>query len=72
LIKKYGQGGTHVSEQQAARERLAMPRVVPDPGEPAYVPPAEPPAKTTAEAPEGATQLEEVKETQGETATVPE
>jgi small subunit ribosomal protein S16 len=41
LIKKYGTEGTHVEQQRAARERLAMPRVVPDPGPPAYVPPAE-------------------------------
>jgi small subunit ribosomal protein S16 len=40
LIKKYGTNGTHVSQQQAARERLAMPRVVPDAGAPVYVPPA--------------------------------
>src|SRR5262245_24230106 len=32
LIKKYGEGGTHVAAQAKARERLAMPRVVPDPG----------------------------------------
>lgn len=41
LIKKYGTGGTRLAEQQAARERLAMPKVVPDAGEPAYVPPTE-------------------------------
>src|SRR5690349_10097634 len=35
LIKKYGSKGTHVNEQQAARERLAMPKIVPDAGEPA-------------------------------------
>ena len=41
LIKKYGSSGTHLPQQQAARERLAMPKVVPDAGEPVYVPPAE-------------------------------
>ncbi len=40
LIKKYGASGTHAAAQQAARERLAMPRVVPDAGEPVYVAPA--------------------------------
>jgi small subunit ribosomal protein S16 len=40
LIKKYGTGGTHVDAQRAARERLAMPKVVPDAGEPVYVPAA--------------------------------
>ncbi len=38
LIKKYGPGGTHVAQQAAARERLALPKAVPDPGEPAYIP----------------------------------
>jgi small subunit ribosomal protein S16 len=37
LIKKYGAEGTHLEAQQAARERLAMPKVVPDPGAPAYI-----------------------------------
>ncbi len=40
LIKKYGANGTHVDSQQQAREKLAMPKVVPDAGEPAYIPPA--------------------------------
>lgn len=39
LIKKYGAEGTHLTQQAAARERLAMPRIVPDPGEPAYIAP---------------------------------
>ena len=34
LIKKYGAGGTHVDQQTQARERLALPKAVPDPGEP--------------------------------------
>ena len=70
LIKKYGPSGTHLDEQAKARERMAMPRVVPDPGEPAFVPSAEPePEQTTAKGPEGATQLESVKEEEGESAT---
>jgi small subunit ribosomal protein S16 len=48
LIKKYGAAGTHVAAQQAARERLAMPRVVPDAGQPVYVPP--PPGEKAAPA----------------------
>lgn len=64
LIKKYGTNGTHKSQQEAALERLAQPRVVPDPGAPASLPkkkeeakPAEAksaeekPAETKAEAP---------------------
>jgi small subunit ribosomal protein S16 len=41
LIKKYGGEGTHLEQQRAARERLAMPKVVPDAGQPVYVRPAE-------------------------------
>ena len=41
LIKKYGDGGTHIEQQRAARERLALPKIVPDPGQPVYVPAAE-------------------------------
>jgi small subunit ribosomal protein S16 len=64
LIKKYGTQGTHVNEQQAARERLALPKIVPDAGEPAFVPKSpeekaaeaaaavsEAPAEAAAEAP---------------------
>ena len=39
LIKKYGAEGTHLAQQAAARERLALPRHIPDPGEPAYIAP---------------------------------
>lgn len=35
LIKKYGTNGTRIDAQKAALERLAQPKVVPDPGEPA-------------------------------------
>ncbi len=38
LIKKYGTNGTHAVAQKAALERLAAPKVVPDPGEPASLP----------------------------------
>ena len=38
LIKKYGVDGTHLALQAQARERLALPKAVPDPGEPAYIP----------------------------------
>jgi small subunit ribosomal protein S16 len=51
LIKKYGADGTHVAEQRTARERLSMPRVVPDPGPPVYVPPAEGAAEVAAAEP---------------------
>lgn len=60
LIEKYGTNGTHLKQQEEARARLAMPRVVPPQPEAAYVPPkpgeaeeaaAEPAAEATAEAP---------------------
>ncbi len=38
LIKKYGTNGTHAAAQKAALEKLAQPRAVPDPGEPASLP----------------------------------
>lgn len=61
LIKKYGTAGTHRAQQSAARERLAQPRVIPDPGVPAYVPkPAEPPPAEPAP-PEAAAPTSEAK-----------
>ncbi len=38
LIKKYGPAGTRLKEMEAARAKLALPRIVPDPGPPAFVP----------------------------------
>lgn len=75
LIKKYGPQGTHVEQQRAARERLAMPRAIPDPGAPKFVPqPKGEPEHVTATGPEGSTQLEKVppspaEESAGEEAT---
>src|SRR4051812_36820942 len=37
LIKKYGEGGTHEAEAKAAREKLALPKQIPDPGKPKFV-----------------------------------
>jgi small subunit ribosomal protein S16 len=54
LIKKYGTQGTHAEQQRAARERLAMPKVVPDAGQPVYVRPAEGAAAAAAESDHGA------------------
>ena len=52
LIKKYGPAGTHLKQMEEARARLSMPRIVPDPGEPAFVPApkAEPAAEPAAAA----------------------
>jgi small subunit ribosomal protein S16 len=52
LIRKYGLNGTHVPAQQAARERLAMPKVVPPAPKPVeIVKKAAPVAEAPAEAP---------------------
>ncbi len=40
LIKKYGAEGTHVELQRQAREKLALPKIVPDAGEPVFIPAA--------------------------------
>ncbi|MGD9722207.1 MAG: 30S ribosomal protein S16 [Pirellulales bacterium] len=50
LIKKYGTSGTHVAAQQSAREKLALPKIVPDAGEPVYVRPEEGAAPSPAPA----------------------
>ena len=52
LIKKYGASGTHAQQQRSARERLALPRIVPDAGAPVYMPPNE--SEAAAAAPEAA------------------
>ncbi|HUY31552.1 MAG TPA: 30S ribosomal protein S16 [Pirellulales bacterium] len=39
FIKKYGSQGERLSQQQAARQRLALPKLVPPAPEPVYVPP---------------------------------
>lgn len=52
FIKKYGENGIRLKEQNEARERLSLPKVVPPAPEPVYVyapPSAE--AATSAEAP---------------------
>lgn len=54
LIRKYGLNGSHVAAQQAARERLAMPKVVPPAPKPVDIKkkaaPAEAPAEEAAAA----------------------
>ena len=52
LIKKYGPNGTHAEAQKSARERLAGPKAIPDPGEPKFVmkPKGEEPAAAAAPA----------------------
>jgi small subunit ribosomal protein S16 len=76
LIKKYGPGGTHLQQMEAARARLSMPRIVPDPGEPAFVPApkAEPvAAESAAAAPAAEAAAEPVAEAApAEAAAAPE
>lgn len=38
LIKKFGSSGTHLKEMEEARAKLSMPRIVPEAGEPVFVP----------------------------------
>ena len=54
LIKKYGPNGTHLAQMEAARAKLAMPKIVPDAGEPVFVPApkTEPAAEAAAPAAE--------------------
>ena len=66
LIKKYGTNGTHVTQMEAARAKLSMPRIVPDPGEPAFVP--TPKSEPAAEAPAAAPVAEAVAEAVAEPA----
>jgi small subunit ribosomal protein S16 len=49
LIKKYGPDGIRSAEQQAAREKMAAPKAVPDPGPPTFV--LKPKKDKTEEAP---------------------
>ena len=48
LIKKFGSNGTHLKEMEEARAKLSMPRIVPEAGEPVFVP--KPPEEPAAEA----------------------
>lgn len=66
LIKKYGTNGTHLQQMEAARAKLSMPRIVPDPGEPAFVP--TPKSEPAAEAPAAAPVAEAVAEAVAEPA----
>jgi small subunit ribosomal protein S16 len=71
FIKKYGASGTHLAQQAAAREKLALPKVVPPPGEPAFVPKpageaqaeAQSDAGSAGEAPQSQPSGEETSET---------
>jgi small subunit ribosomal protein S16 len=49
LVKKYGKNGTHLKEMEQARAKLSMPKIVPEAGEPVFVP--EPKAVPGAAAP---------------------
>jgi small subunit ribosomal protein S16 len=51
FLKKYGPQGTHLKQQEAARARLSMPKVVPPAPEPVYVPTKKTEEPAAAEAP---------------------
>ena len=52
LIRKYGTDGTHADRQKAALERMAVPKVMPDPGAPASLPKKPEPKPEPAPKPE--------------------
>lgn len=72
LIKKYGPAGTHLKEMETARAKLALPRIIPDPGPPAFVPEVKtepaPEAAAAAEATEAPAAAEAVAEAPAEAA----
>jgi small subunit ribosomal protein S16 len=70
LIKKYGPKGTHLKEMETARAKLAMPRIIPEPGEPAFVPTPKP--EPGAEAPAAAATAEPAAPEATATETVAE
>ena len=70
LIKKYGPTGTRIKEMEAARAKLALPRVIPDPGPPAFVPEVKTEAPA-AEASETAAPAESPTEPAAEAAPEP-
>lgn len=75
LIKKYGTNGTHAVQQEAALEKLAQPRVVPDPGKPASMPKKpeeEKPAEEAAAAPEAPAEEAPAQEAPAEEAKAEE
>ena len=73
LVKKYGANGTRLKEMEQARARLSMPRIVPEAGEPVFVPePKAEPAAAVAEAtPAAETTAESVAETPADSAEAP-
>ena len=67
LIKKYGTGGTHLEQQKAAREELALPKTVPAAPVPVAIPVAEEAAPEAEAAP--AAEAEATPEAAPEPAT---
>ena len=64
LIKKFGTNGTHLKQMEEARAKLSMPRIVPEAGEPVFVP--KPPEEPAAE---GEATVEATPETPAAEAT---
>lgn len=73
FIKKYGPEGLRLAAQQAARERLAMPKEVPPAPEAVYVPPpkGQPAAEATSETAAGETASEPAAGETAESAAEP-
>jgi small subunit ribosomal protein S16 len=72
LIKKYGTGGTHIAAQQAALEKLAQPKTVPDAGAPASLPkPKKSKEEAAAAAAAPAAPAANAEETEGKAQDMP-
>jgi len=71
LIKKFGSSGTHLKEMEEARAKLSMPRIVPEAGEPVFVPkqPEEPAAETEVTATTATAETATAETATAETAT---
>ena len=71
LIKKYGTNGTHLEQQAAALEKLAGPKVIPDPGAPASMPKPKEEPKAEEEAKAEAAPTEEAAPAEEAAAEAP-
>lgn len=76
LIKKYGPDGIRAAEAQSARERMAAPKAIPDPGPPTFVlqpkrEKVEAPPAPSVEAPAGEAPAAEASAGEAPVATAP-
>ena len=65
LFKKFGRNGTRAKEMEAARAKLSLPRIVPEAGEPVFVPEPKAEAVAAPAAPAGDVTAEPASEQAG-------